>query len=565
MKPLFSVIVTLGILISFIPVASDNAHAQDNLILNPSVETVSATNPTLPINWQHGSVWGDLDVNFGYQTTGHSGGRSLRVEVTRFNSGDAKWRFDPVSINYQEVYTFSDYYRSNVGTEIVAEQRLSNGSTTYKWLAWAQPSSSWRLAEVNYSPDPNTVSVTVLHLLLSQGYLETDTYSLTGEALPPPPPPQGVIDNPGVETPNPTNPSLPRSWSNNSWGTNTSSFTYLNEGHLSNRSVRVTVTNYQNGDAKWFFNPVPVQPNTRYTFSNYYKSNTDSRVVAWITTTTGTNSYLELRGASTSTAWSQYSDSFITPGNAQLISIFHLLSKNGNLTIDDVNLVQSVASGFSRGLLTLTFDDGWENNYQTALPLMQQFGFVSTQFYATQFINAGNQTHLSRINQFINAGHEIGSHTVTHPDLTTLSPRKLANELDQSKRFLENTFNVQIKNFASPYGAYNQNVISAISSRYRSHRTVDAGYNSKDNFDIYRLKVQNILLTTTTSEVEQWVNQAKQDKTWLILVYHRIDTENLGPYDTTPQALLSHLQKVSSSGITVKTFQSALDEIIPQL
>lgn len=564
MKTLISAVVSIGLLLSFIPSNAEKAYAQDNLILNPSVETVNGTNPNLPANWQHGSVWGDLDVNFSYSTFGHNGNRSVKVEVTRFNSGDAKWRFDPVSINDEETYTFSDYYRSNVGTEIVAEQRLANGSTTYKWLSWVQPSSDWRLADIQYSPDPNTVSVTVLHLLLSQGYLETDSFSLTGEESPPPPP-QGIIDNPGVETPNPSNPALPRSWSNNSWGTNTSSFSYINEGHLSSRSVKVSISNYQNGDAKWYFNPITVQPNTRYTFSDYYKSNTDSRVVAWVTTTTGSNIYLELRGAFASSNWSHYSDSFVTPANAQRISIFHLLSRNGTLTIDDVNLVPSVATGFNRGLLTLTFDDGWERNYQTALPLMQQFGFVSTQFYATQFIDPRNQTHLSRINQFINAGHEIGSHSVTHPDLTTLNPRKLALELDRSKRLLENTFNVHVNNFASPYGAYNQTVINAISARYRSHRTVDAGYNSKDNFDIYRLKVQNILLNTTASEVEHWVNQAKQDKTWLILVYHRVDTENLGPYDTTPQALTSHLQKVSSAGIAVKTFQSALDEIIPQL
>lgn len=564
MKGLLSFLVSASLLLSLAPVIGEKAFAQENLILNPSVETVNGSNPNLPSNWQHGSVWGDLDVNFGYSTVGHSGNRSLKVEVTRFNSGDAKWRFDPVTVNDEEAYTFSDYYRSNVGSEIVVEQRLSNGSTSYKWLAWAQPSSDWRLAEIQYSPDPNTESVTVLHLLLSQGYLETDSFSLAGEKTPPPPP-QGIIDNPGVEIQDPINPALPRSWSSSSWGTNTSTYSYLNEGYQSNRSVKVSISNYQNGDAKWYFNPISIQPSTRYTFSNYYKSNTDSRVVAWITTSAGTNSYLELRGASASTTWSQYSDSFVTPANAQLISVFHLISSNGTLTIDNVNLIPSIASGFNRGLLTLTFDDGWEKNYQTALPLMQQFGFVSTQFYATQFINPGNQTHLSRINQFINAGHEIGSHTVTHPDLTTLSPRKLANELDQSKRFLENTFNIQVNNFASPFGAYNQTVINAISARYRSHRTVDAGYNSKDNFDIYRLKVQNILITTTASEVEQWVSQSKQDKTWLILVYHRIDTENLGTYDTTPQALQSHLQKISSAGIAVKAFQSALDEIIPQL
>ena len=68
-----------------------------------------------------------------------------------------------------------------------------------------------------------------------------------------------------------------------------------------------------------------------------------------------------------------------------------------------------------------------------------------------------------------------------------------------------------------------------LTRQYRSHRTVDEGYNSKDNFNAYRVRVQNMLSTTTTADVQNWVNKAKADKTWLVLVYHRIASPSTDP------------------------------------
>ena len=149
----------------------------------------------------------------------------------------------------------------------------------------------------------------------------------------------------------------------------------------------------------------------------------------------------------------------------------------------------------------MVFDDGHEDNVTTALPLLNNYGFKTTQCYATDFIENQSQTVVDGILTFAASGHEICSHTVTHPFLTSLNSTDLNYELQHSKAYLENITGSTITSFASPYGDYDSNVNTAIAKYYQLHRTVDEGFNSKDNFNPYRLRVQNVLSTTTSSQI----------------------------------------------------------------
>ena len=66
--------------------------------------------------------------------------------------------------------------------------------------------------------------------------------------------------------------------------------------------------------------------------------------------------------------------------------------------------------------------------------------------------------NLSDINQWILSGMDIGSHSHNHLDLTKLSEEKLLNELEFSKKFLEDKFNKKSNIFCYPYGKVNENV-----------------------------------------------------------------------------------------------------------
>ena len=125
------------------------------------------------------------------------------------------------------------------------------------------------------------------------------------------------------------------------------------------------------------------------------------------------------------------------------------------------------------------------------------------------------------------------------------------------KKSVIKPFGRSVPNFASPYGDYNQTVNAEIKKLYGSHRTVNEGYNSKDNFDAYRLRVQNIFSTTKASEVQAWVERAKADKTWLILVYHRVANDP-GTYDSYVADFDAQMAAIKASGVQVKTMAEAL-------
>lgn len=381
----------------------------------------------------------------------------------------------------------------------------------------------------------------------------------------PVPLPQGIIPNASVETADSNTPAKPANWHTSQWGNLTANFSYLETGHFGSRSIRTEITNYTDGDAKWYFEPVQLTPAKDYSYSDWYQSSADSRVVLAITKQDGTTVYQELPVAPASAAWKQYTASFTMPADGATLTVFHLLNTTGYLVIDDVNIDDYVASPFTRGLVTLTFDDGWEENIHTAIPIMEEFGYQSNQFYATTFIENSPYPNATQTIKTIAAkGHEMGSHTVTHPDLTTLSATQLNHELSYSKNYLEGIFKTPINYFATPYGSYNTPVLGRIMNYYTVHRTVNTGYNSKDNFDITQLKVQNVLSNTTAAEVDAWVKKAQQDKTWLILVLHRV-ADNPGPYDTTPVLFRAQLNAIKANDAKVVTISEALAEINPQL
>jgi hypothetical protein len=75
-----------------------------------------------------------------------------------------------------------------------------------------------------------------------------------------------------------------------------------------------------------------------------------------------------------------------------------------------------------------------------------------------------------------------------------------------------------------------------------------------------RLYVQDINSTTTTAQVQAYVDIAKATNTWLILMYHDVNTDgNVAPgYNTTPSDFAAHMSYIQSSGVAVVTMQQGL-------
>ena len=171
------------------------------------------------------------------------------------------------------------------------------------------------------------------------------------------------------------------------------------------------------------------------------------------------------------------------------------LNSNGIKNIDCNNL-DDETGGFC-----ITFDDGYEDNLIYALPILKKYNLTATCFIVPKLIGKTNvwdqhQFKLMdsyQIKEWIYEGMSIGSHSFSHQNLTKINHNELKTEIDGSKKYLEDKFQLYISNFCYPYGKYNQIVINEVKkSEYKKAFTTNRGlYNStkSNNFELNRVSV----------------------------------------------------------------------------
>jgi hypothetical protein len=147
----------------------------------------------------------------------------------------------------------------------------------------------------------------------------------------------GIILNPSLETVG-TN-GDPENWFRGTWGTNNAVFTYPVAGVSDSKAARVEITSYTDGDAKWYFKDVDVEPGISYSFMHSYHANVSTDIVARLTHTDGMVTYAPIGTLAPATNWTSVAHSVIIPAGVKSVTMFHLLSSAGWLEVDDFALL----------------------------------------------------------------------------------------------------------------------------------------------------------------------------------------------------------------------------------
>jgi peptidoglycan/xylan/chitin deacetylase (PgdA/CDA1 family) len=156
--------------------------------------------------------------------------------------------------------------------------------------------------------------------------------------------------------------------------------------------------------------------------------------------------------------------------------------------------------------VALTFDDGFQNFFEQALPVLQEHRFPATVFVVSGYCGAANTwpsqparppvPHLdlmrwSEVEQAAKAGISVGAHTATHPFMTRLSEAEIEEELRLSRSTIEDRTGASVTAFAYPYG----DTSAAVRQAAARHFSIACGTrlafvsNDSDSMELPRLDV----------------------------------------------------------------------------
>ena len=113
--------------------------------------------------------------------------------------------------------------------------------------------------------------------------------------------------------------------------------------------------------------------------------------------------------------------------------------------------------------VVLTFDDGYRGDYSTAMPDLRRRGWPGVlNLLVANLHRRGWGLKTWMVRRMVTAGWEVDSHTLTHPDLTTVSSGRLWREVHRSRVALQRLFHVPVDFFCYPAGAFDPRVEAAV-------------------------------------------------------------------------------------------------------
>ncbi len=157
-------------------------------------------------------------------------------------------------------------------------------------------------------------------------------------------------------------------------------------------------------------------------------------------------------------------------------------------------------------LISLTFDDGYQDFADSAVPIMERYGFTGTVFLVSDHLGATNEWDIKlgekiadlmsreTILKLLHQGFEFGSHTMTHVHLDQVDDGVQRLEIEKSKADLESALGVPMNVFCYPYGGLNDSAMKLVQEAgYSSAVSTRKGLNTRDTnrFCLNRIAVRN--------------------------------------------------------------------------
>lgn len=177
--------------------------------------------------------------------------------------------------------------------------------------------------------------------------------------------------------------------------------------------------------------------------------------------------------------------------------------------------------------VALTFNAAWEaDEVEQVLQILNEYDAKCTFFVLGEFVEKNPEA----IKMITEAGHEIANHSTSHPDMTTIAPEKISEEISRCDELISEVSSNSVKLFRAPSGAYSNSVITV--AKKLGHTVIQWDVDSRD-------------WMTDSSINSIYKNCTTDTKSGSIILFH-IGTKN----GLTPEALPLVLDNLASQGFS---------------
>jgi peptidoglycan/xylan/chitin deacetylase (PgdA/CDA1 family) len=152
-------------------------------------------------------------------------------------------------------------------------------------------------------------------------------------------------------------------------------------------------------------------------------------------------------------------------------------SDDDNGKDNEDNGISNISGDGESKFVILTFDDGYKSQYTTVKPILDNYGYKGTFYVVCNYAQKEDTDRMNwnDIQDLQKQGHDIGSHSMNHADLTNIPSYRIDYEIGISKQCLE-SHDIKVTSFAYPFakGSENDSIINTVAKYYTLGRTADA-------------------------------------------------------------------------------------------
>lgn len=175
---------------------------------------------------------------------------------------------------------------------------------------------------------------------------------------------------------------------------------------------------------------------------------------------------------------------------------------------------------------SIIWDDGWTYDYTEVYPLMQELGVVANTAVVTEPVINGNSYYMTpkQIKELHDNGWGVLTHTVNHPDLTTLGEGSLDMQMRESKLYLESLIDAPVDYIVYPKNRYNVSVLKKAQEHFKGgfarYMPLDDSVDSINILPLNQYAIYRIALEQNLEKLKPLIDRCVAEKGYLVFMGH---------------------------------------------